>query len=1175
MRQECIFGGEVSRKSRYLCISMRTIVITNQKGGCGKTTTAVNLAAALAQMGYKVLLVDLDPQAHATLGLGYEPDTLDRTIYHSLANKQLEISKVIISTKVKDLDLVPSNILLAKAHTELTVLPRKEYILAERLKTVSIRYDFCVIDCPPSLGLLTYNALVASTDVIVPVQVHYYALEGLKQLLETVKTARRRFYPCSVKILGILLTFVEGKAALSQQVEQQMRQFFGNLVFDTVIRSSISLAEAPSAGESIITYDPESKGAADYKALAEEITDPEYKRKRRLPKEVSAVVEEIESAKKAELLQPPVTKEPRKARPRPVLNLKGVKRKFSFLSIAAIILVIIIVALMIILDITNNPPVASPDYITVQEDKPAPITLMASDLNEDRLTYHIVKGPSHGKLSGTGPELTYTPESNYCGPDSLSFMVNDGTADSNTVTITLSVEAVNDPPVAHHQSAMTRMDRSVFISLTGSDVDSDELKYIITTQPEHGSLSFGSDFDTSGKLTYTPNASFTGKDSFTFKLNDGDMESTPAVVTLNMTPNHAPMADLQSVTTPEDTQVVINLTGSDPDGDTVVYSVVTVPSHGSLSGTAPNLTYMPNKNYSGPDSFTFKINDGTVDSALTTLAITVTPANDPPVASNIEITAMEDMPTPVLLAGIDPDGDSLTYSIVTKPVNGTLSGTVPNVTYVPNMNFNGLDSFTFRVSDGTLDSLPGTVSLMVNPADDPPVANGMSVTVPEDTVSHIMLTGSDPDGDKLTYVVLRNPIHGTLHGTAPSLTYTPDPNFSWLDSFTFRVNDGKTDSVPATVMISVTPVNDPPTAKDDKIVTQEDTPATVDVLANDIEIDNELLTVSEVTQGKGGSVKINDDGTLTYTPHADFSGADMFTYTVSDRAGEKDTAVVRVEVGTSNDPPAIVSKPITEAMVGILYSYDVRAIDPDKDDRLTYSLIAQPAGMRIDAVTGLIQWMPIETQQATHNVVVKVADSNSVPASVTQEFTVSVNPTPPKTATLTVVDGYDQRTRKKLSTDGKIEIVKVSDDRRQEIMAGSYISCDFSGVSIPPGASVSSVVVYVEHFEEEQFIPGKMQWQIGTGWPNDPVVWISTNAPIRKGQKNEAVDSWDITSFVDTPEKVGSLQLQITNNDIGSRKKASVDCVYVDVGWNWPTAPKVFRPEPKSDDLVEYEIPTR
>ena len=1152
---------------------MRTIVITNQKGGCGKTTTAVNLSAALAQMGHRVLIVDLDPQAHATLGLGYEPDTLDRTIYHSLANKQLAISKVITSTKVKGLDLVPSNILLAKAQNELIAVPRKEYILADHLKTVSGKYDFCVIDCPPSLGLLTFNALVASTDIIVPVQVHYYALEGLKQLLETVKTARKRFYPCSVKILGILLTFVEGKATLSHQVEQQMRKFFGNLVFDTVIHSSISLAEAPSAGESITTYAPESKGASDYKALAEEVTNPEYKRKRRLPKEVSAIVNEVESMEEAVVLQPSVTKEPHKPRPQPALRLKTIKRKFSFLSIAAIILVIIVVTLMIILSMTNEPPVAKSEYITVQEDKPESITLRASDLNGDRLTYHIVTGPSHGKLSGTGPERTYTPESNYSGKDRFTFMVNDSAVDSNTASIKLAIEAVNDPPIANHQSRMSKVDRSVSITLTGSDIDSDKLKYSIATQPEHGSLTFGSDFDTSGKLTYTPKANFTGKDSFTFKLNDSDVDSVPATISLDMTPNHVPMADLKSVVTAEDTPTPINLTGSDPDGDTVVYSVVTVPSHGSLSGTAPNLTYSPNKNFSGPDSFTFKVNDGTVDSALTTVAITIDPVNDPPIANNIEITVVEDLPTPILLTGIDPDGDSLTYSIVTKPSNGSLSGTEPNMTYTPNTNFNGLDGFTYKMSDGKMSSIPATVSLVVTPTDDPPIANGDNVTVPEDAVSHILLTADDPDGDPLTYTVLRTPTHGKLSGTAPNLIYTPDPNFSWLDSFTFRVSDGKTDSVPATILISVAPANDPPTAKDDKLKTKEDTPATIDVLANDTEVDNELITISEITHGKGGSVTINNDGTLTYTPKANFYGTDAFTYTVTDRGGEKDTATVKVEVGKANDPPVITSKPVTTAMVGILYSYNVRAEEPDKEDTLTYSLVAQPAGMRIDSLTGLIQWAPIETQQATHNVVVKVVDSNSVPASDTQEFTVSVNPTPPKMATLTIVDGWDQRNRKTLSTDGKTDSVKVSDDKRQEILAGSYISYNFSGVSIPAGATVASVVVYVEHFEDEKFILGKMQWHIGTGWPKAPTIWISTDAPVRKGQENEAVDSWDITSFVNTSEKVGSLQLQIMNNDTASRKKASVDYVYAVVEWDWPAPQKLIEREPKSD-LVEYKIAT-
>lgn len=253
-----------------LMTRMRTIAIGNQKGGCGKTTTAVNISAAFALLGYRVILIDFDPQAHATLGLGYDPNKLNRTIYDAMTNGQVSMPEIITRTNLEKLDLAPCNILLAGVELDLRGALGKELVLSAQLKTVADKYDFCVIDCPPSLGLLMLNALVASTDVIVPVQVHFYALDGLKRLLKTIHVLRERFHPCSVKPLGLLLTLVDSRTILSRQVQRGMREFFGELVFDTVIHRTVTLAEAPGAGESVLTYAPNSSGAAEYKALADE-----------------------------------------------------------------------------------------------------------------------------------------------------------------------------------------------------------------------------------------------------------------------------------------------------------------------------------------------------------------------------------------------------------------------------------------------------------------------------------------------------------------------------------------------------------------------------------------------------------------------------------------------------------------------------------------------------------------------------------------------------------------------------------------------------------------------------------------------------------------------------------------------------------------------------------------
>jgi chromosome partitioning protein len=250
---------------------MKTIVIANQKGGCGKTTTAVNLAAALALQGRRVLLVDLDPQGHATLGFGYRPERLDWTVYEALTGRVADWGSIVLDTAVQGLRLLPANILLSGVEVELATVEGRHSRLRRGLASLAGRFDLCVIDCSPSLNLLTLNALVAADEVIIPVQTHYYALEGLKQLLETIDIVHARFNS-RLRIRGVLLTFVENRTLLSRQVQQQMQDFFGDLVFKTVIHRSIRLAEAPSAGQACVTFDPSNLGSRDYFELVKEMS---------------------------------------------------------------------------------------------------------------------------------------------------------------------------------------------------------------------------------------------------------------------------------------------------------------------------------------------------------------------------------------------------------------------------------------------------------------------------------------------------------------------------------------------------------------------------------------------------------------------------------------------------------------------------------------------------------------------------------------------------------------------------------------------------------------------------------------------------------------------------------------------------------------------------------------
>jgi len=259
----------------------RTLAIANQKGGVGKTTTAINLAAALAANDFRVLVIDADPQGNATTGLGVAKDPARPSLYHVLladANPQ----DAIVRTDFEGLDLISADKNLVGANLELVDVPEREFLLRQRTQSIRNAYPFVLIDCPPALDLLTLNAMIAANSVLVPIQCEFFALEGISELMDTIDRIRESFsHPLEVE--GILLTMYDDRTNLTRQVAADLREFFGNQVFQTIIPRSIRLAEAPSFGKPILAYDPRSRGAESYIRLAKEILDNEHNGKARRP----------------------------------------------------------------------------------------------------------------------------------------------------------------------------------------------------------------------------------------------------------------------------------------------------------------------------------------------------------------------------------------------------------------------------------------------------------------------------------------------------------------------------------------------------------------------------------------------------------------------------------------------------------------------------------------------------------------------------------------------------------------------------------------------------------------------------------------------------------------------------------------------------------------------------
>jgi len=542
----------------------------------------------------------------------------------------------------------------------------------------------------------------------------------------------------------------------------------------------------------------------------------------------------------------------------------------------------------------------------------------------------------------------------------------------------------NTAPTAAGLAVETDEDTKVEVSLAGADRDGDALRFEVLAAPEHGALS-----GEAPDLTYTPDPDWSGADAFTHRAGDDLAWSAAATVEIAVAPvNDPPLAHAKSAGTDEDTAVAVTLTGSDPDGDALSFHVETAPSHGALSGKAPELTYTPAADWHGEDAFTYRVSDGELASEPATVSVSVTPVEDAPWAKDASAATDEDTALVGQAQGGDADGGAVTFSVASGPGHGELDLAADgSFTYTPDADWSGEDAFGFEVSDGD-QTAEASVTVTVAPVNDAPAADAKAAETDEDVAVAVTLSGTDADDDDLSYEVVSGPSHGSLSGTAPELTYTPADDWHGEDAFTYRASDGELASEPATVSVSVAPVEDAPWAKDASAATDEDTALEAQAAGGDA--DGDAVEFSVASGPAHGELELAADGSFTYTPDADWSGEDAFGFEVSD-GDQTAQATVTVTVAPVNDAPVAADGSYATVVDGAL-SDGVSASDVDGDD-LTYAVSAAPSHGVVDlSADGSFTYTPEASYVGDDAFSFTASDGEATSEAATASITVHPRP---------------------------------------------------------------------------------------------------------------------------------------------------------------------------------------
>ena len=537
----------------------------------------------------------------------------------------------------------------------------------------------------------------------------------------------------------------------------------------------------------------------------------------------------------------------------------------------------------------DNDVKAANDSATTDEGEAVTINVLGND-DADATITRVVTAPGNGSATIVDGQIVYTPNAGFSGEDTFTYEVTDPQGNKTTATVTVTVNDVDNDVKAANDSATTDEGEAVTINVLGND-DADATITRVVTAPGNGSATI-----VDGQIVYTPNAGFSGEDTFTYEVQDPQGNKTTATVTVTVNPlNNDVKAANDSATTDEGEAVTINVLGND-DSDATITRVVTAPGNGSATIVNGQIVYTPNAGFTGEDTFTYEVQDPQGNKTTATVVVTVNPIDDDVKAANDTAMTDEGEAVTIDVLGND-DADAAITRIVSAPSNGSATIVNGQIVYNPNAGFSGTDTFTYEVQDPQGNKTTATVTVTVKPVDDDVKAGNDSATTNEGEAVTINVLGND-DADASITRVVSSPANGSATIVNGQIVYNPNAGFSGTDTFTYEVTDPNGNTTTATVTVTV---KGDVKAANDSVTTGEDQPVTIDVLNND---DTDATLTRVVTGPSNGTATISG-GQIVYAPNAGFSGTDTFTYEVTDPNGNTTTATVTVivkgDVKASND----------------------------------------------------------------------------------------------------------------------------------------------------------------------------------------------------------------------------------------------------------------------------------